>query len=61
MGFTKRLLLKDGSVPCLFRPAGSTGSQHQSMINNVCLYFYQVFKIQNYGNGHVVSDMRCTR
>ncbi len=44
-GFTKGLLLKDGSVPTLFGPAGSTESQTVSMINNRCLYFLS--NIQN--------------
>ncbi len=26
------------------------------MINNRCLYFHRAFKIQNYGNGPIVSD-----
>ncbi len=36
---TERLLFKDGSLPSLFGPAGSTESQTVSMINNLCLYF----------------------
>ncbi len=45
MGFTKHLLLIDGSVPSLFGPAGSTQSKPVSMINNRCLYFLS--SIQN--------------
>ncbi len=45
VGFTKHLLLKDGSVPSLFGPAGSTESKPVSMINNRCLYFLS--SIQN--------------
>ncbi len=45
VGFTKHLLLKDGSVPSLFGSAGSNESQTESMINNGCLYFLS--SIQN--------------
>lgn len=45
VGFTKRLPLKDGSVPSLFGPADSTESQPVNMINNRCLYFLS--SIQN--------------
>ncbi len=38
-GLTERLRLKDGSVPSLFGPTGSTESQTVRMINNRCLYF----------------------
>lgn len=40
--------LKDGSVPSLFGPTGSTESQTVSMINNICVYFLSTLKIQNY-------------
>ncbi len=60
VGFTKRLLLKDGSLSSLFGPAGSTGSQTVSMINNICLYFLSTLKIQNYGNECNISDTCCT-
>ncbi len=52
VGFTKHLILKDGSVSGLSGPSDSTESQPVRMINNR-------FKIWKYGNGRIVSNKRC--